>query len=359
MNLILNNIIKEGRSYSFSEIMALALYHPDFGYYMQEDNPIANSRDYITAPEISDSIGYACAKAWSELGISNGVLCEVGPGSGSLVTSMAKYLLDWGLLPKKIILVEKNKFRKIDQQKKLISLSEKVYNICEWRTSMPDTGWSGMLVAHEVLDAQPFDIAIKSESSWLEKRVVKKDGCLNWELATARLEIAKHLENVNVSDGYQTEVLCETATFLDNCCKNLTSGGIIFIDYGYSGKEFFHEQRVFGTSKTFKKHLSSDDLLSDIGNKDITCHVNFSFVKDIIENYKYEANGFFTLGQFLIKTNSHEHLSNLSGLGYHEACMAFKQVLFGMGDTFKCLLASRKNNNWQKWLNDFGVNRLI
>ena len=59
-----------------------------------------------------------------------------------------------------------------------------------------------------------------------------------------------------------------------------------------------------------------------------------------------------------MQTNAHEHLLNLSGISYAKACMAYKQLMFGMGEVFKVMLASKNTRAIEQWLCEFGVDRL-
>ncbi len=70
--------------------MALALAHPEFGYYMNRD-PFGASGDFTTAPEISqmfgELLGLWAAEVWASMGSPSPVhLVELGPGRGTLMS---------------------------------------------------------------------------------------------------------------------------------------------------------------------------------------------------------------------------------------------------------------------------------
>jgi NADH dehydrogenase [ubiquinone] 1 alpha subcomplex assembly factor 7 len=72
-----------------AEYMALALGHPQHGYYMTRD-PFGQAGDFITAPEISqvfgELIGLWCVEVWRGMGSPDPVnLVELGPGRGTLM----------------------------------------------------------------------------------------------------------------------------------------------------------------------------------------------------------------------------------------------------------------------------------
>ena len=72
---------------SVARYMALALGHPEHGYYRRGD-PLGVAGDFITAPEISqmfgEIIGLWCAVTWERMGAPDPVrLVELGPGRGT------------------------------------------------------------------------------------------------------------------------------------------------------------------------------------------------------------------------------------------------------------------------------------
>ena len=71
-----------------SDYMALALYHPEHGYYMT-GTPVGAEGAFITAPEISqvfgELLGLWAAAHWEAMGAPDPVrLVELGPGRGTL-----------------------------------------------------------------------------------------------------------------------------------------------------------------------------------------------------------------------------------------------------------------------------------
>ena len=339
----------------FSEFMQIALYQPKLGYYMQAESPI--KRDFTTAPELSSAVGFACAVAWQQLtqGLKQPILCELGPGSGRLTLAILECLINWEMVPEQIWLIELNEARIIEQKATLANLPKAVLAKCQWHSKIPNQPWSGMLLGNEVLDAQPFDI-IKFQGQWSELWV---DGeSLDFCAQKLRPELQALIPKGNFPDGYQTEVFPGMAAFLKAHSANMISGGMLFLDYGYQHSEFYHAQRLTGSSASFYDNKLTFALLENPGARDLTSHVDFSFVaKKLLEN-ELEIAGYLTKAQFLMQTNAHEHLLNLSGISYHKACLAFKALLYEMGDIFKVLLATKNNENWNEWLDGYGVDRL-
>ena len=352
----ITELLSQQGTIPFSDYMKIALYHPIHGYYMQKQNHIAVEGDFITGPEISEAIAYACAVSFVKLNLP--VLCEIGPGSGRLMFDVLNYLHDWQKLPQEIWLVELCSHRQAQQQELLSELPKEIYDRIDWVQKPKKQAWQGMLLAHEILDAQIFDIVEYTESGWQEKKVIVNSGKAAWVYEPIRPEIAELLPDGSFTPGFVTEVFSGTPAFINEICQGLNQGGLLFIDYGYCHKEYYHPQRNNGTSKSFSKHKHSNDLLSKPGQQDITAHVNFSLVANLIKEHGFDINGYFTQAQFILHTNAAQCLSKFSGISYHNACTAFKSVVFEMGDVFKFMLATKNINTWHSWLGDFGVDRL-
>lgn len=82
-------IDKSQGSISISDFMNAALYHKEYGYYMNK-LPLGKDGDFITAPEISQLFGETIAvwvmHTWEKLGKpSKFSLVELGPGKGTLI----------------------------------------------------------------------------------------------------------------------------------------------------------------------------------------------------------------------------------------------------------------------------------
>ncbi|MEM8699285.1 MAG: SAM-dependent methyltransferase, partial [Pseudomonadota bacterium] len=76
--------------------MALALGHPEHGYYMRRD---ALGRDFTTAPEIHQLFGEMIG-IWAVLHWVPGArLVELGPGRGTMMADMLRVLGKSGIAP--------------------------------------------------------------------------------------------------------------------------------------------------------------------------------------------------------------------------------------------------------------------
>ena len=79
----------------------------------------------------------------------------------------------------------------------------------------------------------------------------------------------------------------------------LGSGKLIAIDYGFTAEELLRPERTKGTVRAYYQQRISDDLLSHVGQQDITAHVNFTQLQRIGEAAGLRTETFSTQEQFL------------------------------------------------------------
>ena len=75
---------------------------------------------------------------------------------------------------------------------------------------------------------------------------------------------------------------------------------MVFIDYGFGAREFFHPQRSSGTLMCHYRHHAHDDPFFLPGLQDITAHVNFSDIAEYGIDTGMELLGYTSQAFFLI-----------------------------------------------------------
>src|SRR5204862_21841 len=83
----IHNMLKNS-DLSFRDFMEVALYHPQFGYYMQPASPAGKEGDYVTSPALSPVFSFALSLVVSEfVRFGTDEVCsivDIGCGDGSL-----------------------------------------------------------------------------------------------------------------------------------------------------------------------------------------------------------------------------------------------------------------------------------
>jgi SAM-dependent MidA family methyltransferase len=75
---------------------------------------------------------------------------------------------------------------------------------------------------------------------------------------------------------------------------------LLFADYGFPAREYYHPQRARGTLMCHYRHHAHDDPFALVGLQDITCHVDFSAVARAGAAAGLELLGYTSQAQFLV-----------------------------------------------------------
>ena len=140
--------------------------------------------------------------------------------------------------------------------------------------------------------------------------------------------------------GTVTELHAQGEAFVRTLAGVLTRRLLLFIDYGFPEAEYYHPQRVGGTLMCHRAHLADTDPLADVGEKDITAHVNFTAIALAAQNAGLDVIGYTTQAHFLMNCGV---LADLEGadlktrantqklLTEHEMGELFKVIAFARG----------------------------
>ena len=100
--------------------------------------------------------------------------------------------------------------------------------------------------------------------------------------------------------GTVTEIHAQAEAFMTTLAGHLQRGAAFFIDYGFPEAEYYHAQRHGGTLMCHRAHQADADPLADVGEKDITAHVNFTGVALAAQAAGLQVVGYTSQGRFLI-----------------------------------------------------------
>ena len=141
------------------------------------------------------------------------------------------------------------------------------------------------------------------------------------------------------------EVNLDALAWIDTIAERLERGYLLAIDYGYTAAELVRFPR--GTLMTYRRHQASPDALADPGGRDITAHVNFSALEDHARRRGFAPIRAERLAQTLMAIGQPDQFASvLAAAGEKEAIalrLQLKTLVFGMGETFRTLLAGRKH----------------
>lgn len=253
--------------------------------------------DFITAPEISQLFGELIA-AWVITVIrsmSNNAqiaFVEAGPGRGTLMADMLRVLHQ--AAPDiyqncQVIFVETSQ-RLREIQKEAIAKYQDLR--VSWYDTIEDIPAQPMiLVANEFLDALPIRQFVKiATGQWAEHYVAQEQVI---QIPIETLPDAPIFQRP-IQDGDIVEV-CEAGqeivkSLAQRICKD--GGAALFIDYGYASS-------VWGdTLQAIAKGQQTSPFINP-GEADLTAHIDFLALKEIVIATGAHAYGIQTQGEFL------------------------------------------------------------
>ncbi len=241
---------------SFARLVAAALYAPGLGYYSSDRVRVgkAAGTDFTTAAALGPMFGQLIAGAAKSLvgDLKSHTLVEVGAEPGQThYTAVAS-------------------------------------QFAELRTfrfgTTPDFPARSVLVANELLDAQPFHRFVRQGGVWRELGV-RVDGA---ELTVEPLgdystplaaEFARSLPVAE--EGWVIDAPLAAEELLSKLLSGGWAGAVILLDYGKTLAQCL-ESSPAGTARAYRSHQLSGAILEHLGSQDLTCHVLWDRVEPVL-----------------------------------------------------------------------------
>ncbi len=328
-DIIKEEIRKEGKI-TFKRFMELALYHPQYGYYSKGPH-IGKKGDFYTSVSVGSIFGKTLAKALKEmLNISQtNTIVELGAGDGTLARDILSLLGD----SVNYIIVEKSPAF-IKRQKKNLHKFRNIY----WIDSIEHLPCiSGVIFSNELFDALPVHL-VENRKKLFEVYVSIEDNRFFEILDKPSTEkIYEYFDKLKIKlpEDFRTEVNLEGTSLIKQLGEKLDKGFIVTIDYGYPSHELYKDYRNRGTLLCYYKHRVNENPYENIGNQDITSHVNFTALAMYGKEAGLEICGFTNQANFLIDSGILDEASN------PEEILKIKTLILpesGMGEVFKVLI---------------------
>ena len=311
---ILRDEIRRDGPISFARYMDAALYHPQLGYYRRARDPFGAGGDFYTAEQLQPVFGILIAQRIGMLRDRLGsaedfAVIELGAGRGE----MAEALHDFRYIP--------------------LDLDTR---------QLPDR-IRGVVFSNEFFDALPVHALVMRGSAAQELRVGFEREHFTWvEAGAAPEEVECYRKKYfgALSDGQVFEVNLEALAWLDRISSALEEGFVFTIDYGYTVAELPRFPR--GTLMSYRRHQAFEVVLKDPGEQDITAHVCFTALQEHGGYLGLHTETLEPLARTLIAAGEADQFASaLAGDSPEEQrrrSLQLKQLLFGMGETFRTLL---------------------
>ena len=335
--------------------MALCLYHPEFGYYMQARERTGVAGDYFTSADLHpvfarlmarqaaamwEILGRPAPFAWVEMGAGRGLFARdfltwTTENLPDFAAALAYFAIEPGPAQRARLLERLNQA----ELGKSVRLAE---NIDEFEPVV------GGFFSNELVDAFPVSVVTRHGGRLKEiyvtaegNNLIEKLGPLsNKAVAAYVARYAKSLE-----EGHRVEVNLSALRWIPSVAGKLARGFVITIDYGDLAEFLYTEERPRGTLLVYRGHTTSEDFFSTPGENDLTAHLNFTSLIDTGRECGLEFTGFTTQEKFLMALGEANEFADLYDAGQNElqklqARLKLKRLIspVGMGTVFKVLV---------------------
>jgi SAM-dependent MidA family methyltransferase len=279
----------------FDELIELALYHGEHGFYAQGGRAGRAGGDFITSPEVGTMFGSVVARAldtwWEELGRPDPfVVIEAGAGTGSL----ARAVLDAApacASALRYVLVERSTALR-QRQAEHLPLEPARLALGPMGPDDPDLGrmpvtglgpvvtalaelpvgpFTGVVVANELLDNLAFRLLERTDGGWAEVRVGEQ---LDEVLVQAEVEVVAEAGRLapDAVPGARIPLQHHAQAWLRGALAAVQPGRVVVVDYADVTPSLARRPWTEWV-RTYRAHGRGGHPLERLGEQDVTCEV--------------------------------------------------------------------------------------
>jgi SAM-dependent MidA family methyltransferase len=277
---------------SFARLVEAALYAPGLGYYASARVRVGKGAgtDFTTAAALGPMFGQLIAGAAKSLvgDLGTHALVEVGAEPG---------------------------------QSHYAGVASRFAALRTFRLgAAPEFPSRSVLVANELLDAQPFHRFVFQGGVWREL-AVRVDGP---ELTVESLpdystpsaaEFARTLPAAE--EGWIIDAPLSAEELLRKLLSGGWAGAVILLDYGKTIAQCL-ESSPAGTARAYRNHQLSGAILEQLGSQDLTCHVLWDRIEPVLTQAGFRGVGLDRQEAFFVKYAGAE-MERIATSGDHEA----------------------------------------
>ena len=339
---------------TFAEYMDLALYHPEHGYYSQQANDLGKQGDFFTSVHLGADIGEMLAiqfvEMWEILGQPESFeLIEMGAGQGYLAADILNYIKkeysDFFKSLKYTIIEKSSGLKQLQQQR----LKEFDITWCELE-QISNNSIIGCFFSNELVDAFPVhqftiengelkEIYVTTNKQTEKDTEKQRNNEINLpplspspppplpsspsklfteitdQPSTPKLPDYLNSLEIDINQypsGYRSEINLAALEWLSVVADRLQRGYVLTIDYGYIKNRYYNPRRERGTLQCYTRHHRHNDPYINIGQQDITAHVDFTALEKNGDRQGLQKIGLTQQGLFLMALGLGERIADLS-----------------------------------------------
>jgi SAM-dependent MidA family methyltransferase len=333
----------------------LALYHPQYGYYMRQPDSADHERigwsgDFYTSSDVYPILGRALAAQARQMDELLGrptpfMIVEMGAGKGLLARDcLAAIHAQQESFASRVryVLIERSPaMRELQRQ-----------NLAPWLSTPGLVTWvegldglapqsvTGLFFSNELVDAFPVHrvqvTAGRTEELYVDYRGGRFVECLK---PPSTILLAQYLQQLHPAwpEGYRTEVNLHAMDWMEQVAQKMDCGFVVTIDYGHTAQDLYGPERKDGTFLCYSQQLTNEDPFLRVGEQDMTAHVDFSGLA-AGEEQGLHVTGFTNQMSFLMGLGVEEMIGELQPESSEFQAAIHLLKPDGMGSTFKVLV---------------------
>jgi SAM-dependent MidA family methyltransferase len=284
----------------YDEVVEVALYDPQHGFYSRGGAAGRRRGDFITSPEVGPLFGAVLARAlddwWRELGEPDPfTIVDAGAGVGTLAKSVAAAQPDCSPALTYVLVERSDTLRAHHAEHLSLSMPQMAFgprvdaededdSVVGAGTgprfvslaSMPALSIVGVVLANELLDNLPFRLLERRGGSWWELRVGlgRDDNTLTGVRVPAPDELASLAVRFapDAPDGAVVPIQTGAVDWLQSALGHVERGRVVVVDYASTTAELARRP-LDEWLRTYREHERGAAPFEALGEQDITIEV--------------------------------------------------------------------------------------
>jgi SAM-dependent MidA family methyltransferase len=309
---IRDRIDAAGGSLPWAEVMRIALYEPGAGYYRRGVRRIGRGGDFYTAvsvgPAFGELLGLFVERAWRAAGSPREfAIIEQGAHDGTLATDILRGLQhNAPELYRAVhyVIIEPDAAHRATQRETPGVLAEKLSH-ADHPAALVDVPAGAVFLCNELPDAMPVHRVRFTGGRWSEShvRVAESGGLEFFPAAPSSARLAGELSKIPGAppEGFVTEVNLAMLDWIRALAAARFNGPVLILDYGHGAEDCFSPAHAGGSLRRYRGHHSDDRVLEDLGECDLTAHVNFTRLAREALDCGMQIVEFIEQGRFLTR----------------------------------------------------------
>jgi SAM-dependent MidA family methyltransferase len=339
----------------FVRFMELALYHPQFGYYIraptQACERIGWRGDFYTSSDVHPILGQALAKQAAQMDRLLGrpdpfTVTEMGSGKGLLARhflSACRRHFDSLFERLRYVLIDRSPTMQALQRRNLAAWLDRP-NLITWVDNLEKLapeGVTGLFLSNELIDSFPvhrIHVTTKgAEELWVDYHNGQFVECLG-PLSSQALNDHVLRMSADWPHGYRTEINLNALNWMKEVAQILSRAFALTIDYGHAAQDLYRPDRKGGTFLCYSRQSINEEPFLRVGEQDMTAHVDFTSLARTGEEQGLRTTGFTNQLSFLMGLGVEHMIEQLEPDSPEFNAAVHLLRPNGMGTTFKVLV---------------------